>query len=144
MTKTCNKCKETKDYLEFHKLKSGKYGRSGTCANCKSEHDLKRYHKEGSTDRADRRLRIAKQKQDRWDKYMQEIGGQQCSICGFKDEYRGCFDLHHTDPKEKDMNPSQAMCGSYKSFKEEADKCILVCSNCHRKIHRRVNNGSSR
>jgi len=44
-----------------------------------------------------------------------------------------CLDLHHLDPSKKDINPSKAM--SRDQFLEEASKCIVVCSNCHRKLH---------
>ncbi len=62
-----------------------------------------------------------------------EYKGGKCEICG----YNKCIDaleFHHKDPSEKDLQIS----GKTKSFerlKEEADKCILVCANCHREIH---------
>ena len=60
-----------------------------------------------------------------------EYKGGKCQICG----YNRCvdaLDFHHI--KEKTYNIS----GGTKSFerlKKEVDKCILVCSNCHREIH---------
>jgi hypothetical protein len=42
----------------------------------------------------------------------------------------------HSDPKEKDFNPSQLKRYTFDDkTKFELDKCILVCANCHREIH---------
>lgn len=61
--------------------------------------------------------------------------GGKCECCG----YNSCIDaleFHHLDPSEKDFGISKN--GDTRSWirvKEELDKCILVCSNCHREIH---------
>lgn len=63
-----------------------------------------------------------------------EYKGGKCEICG----YNKCIvalDFHHLDPKEKDFNVSSYSVMSYDKLKDEVDKCILVCSNCHREIH---------
>lgn len=62
-----------------------------------------------------------------------EYKGGKCEICG----YNKCIqalEFHHLDPTQKDFSIS----GGTKSFerlKPEVDKCILVCSNCHKEIH---------
>jgi len=55
--------------------------------------------------------------------------------------YKECFfKFHHLDPKEKDFNPSRLKKYSFDDrVKCELDKCILVCSNCHREIHHEIN-----
>jgi len=48
-----------------------------------------------------------------------------------------CLDFHHKDPSTKDRcikTMSQAPV-SFKKLKEEIGKCIIVCSNCHKKLH---------
>lgn len=58
-----------------------------------------------------------------------------CSACG---EYYPscCMDYHHLDPSVKEKGVSQMIQGnSWKKIEEEISKCILLCSNCHRKIH---------
>lgn len=42
--KTCNKCKQTKETVDFHTLKSSKDGLYTQCKSCKKEYD-KRYRK---------------------------------------------------------------------------------------------------
>ena len=59
-----------------------------------------------------------------------------CSKCGLKfDGTNDCvFDLHHINPEEKEYRPSDIK--SVEHFKKEAEKCIVLCANCHRLIHR--------
>lgn len=47
-----------------------------------------------------------------------------------------CYDFHHVDPTQKDLHISNALSAKGFDFcKEELDKCILLCSNCHRIRH---------
>lgn len=66
-------------------------------------------------------------------KELVEYKGGKCEKCG----YNKCItalEFHHLDPTKKDFQISGK---NYKieRLKEEVDKCILVCSNCHREIH---------
>lgn len=61
-----------------------------------------------------------------------------CALCAEKEPC--CIDFHHMNPKEKEFNISKA-CQEYKdldSIKREIDKCILLCANCHRKVHNKI------
>ena len=61
------------------------------------------------------------------------LGGK-CSICG----YNKCVDaleFHHKDPTIKEFKLGSGNTMSWKEYKSEALKCILVCSNCHKEIH---------
>lgn len=61
--------------------------------------------------------------------------GGKCQICG----YSKCLDaleFHHTEKDEKEESPSYIILRwSWKRVLKELEKCILVCSNCHREIH---------
>lgn len=62
-----------------------------------------------------------------------EYKGGKCECCGYS-KCIEALEFHHLDPSKKDFQIS----GTSKSFevlKKEADKCILVCANCHREIH---------
>ena len=62
-----------------------------------------------------------------------EYKGGKCEKCG----YNKCIDaleFHHLDPNEKDFTIG-GKSWSFNRLKSEADKCILVCANCHREIH---------
>jgi predicted HNH restriction endonuclease len=45
-----------------------------------------------------------------------------------------CFEFHHLNPTKKGTSQMKYANG-WKPCKTEADKCILVCSNCHKMIH---------
>lgn len=62
-----------------------------------------------------------------------EYKGGKCQICGY-DRCIQALDFHHLNPDEKDFSLSSSS-KSLDELKKEADKCILVCSNCHREIH---------
>lgn len=61
------------------------------------------------------------------------LGGK-CSICGYK-KCVDALEFHHRDPKQKKFKLGSGNTMSWKEYKEEAKKCILVCSNCHKEIH---------
>lgn len=64
-----------------------------------------------------------------------EYKGGKCIICGY-DKCNGALEFHHLDPSEKDFNISRkGITRSWDRVKEELDKCICVCANCHREIH---------
>lgn len=61
--------------------------------------------------------------------------GGKCLTCGYN-KHQSALEFHHIDPKEKDFSiGSNGYCYSWDKIKKELDKCILVCSNCHREIH---------
>lgn len=64
-----------------------------------------------------------------------EYKGGKCEICGY-DKCPDAMEFHHINSNEKDFGISQNGCTrSFDNMKKELDKCILVCSNCHREIH---------
>lgn len=68
-----------------------------------------------------------------------EYKGGKCEHCGY-DRYRGALEFHHKDPTQKDPYGLKA----YKLDRlfAEVDKCVLLCSNCHREEHGRLRLGS--
>lgn len=62
----------------------------------------------------------------------------QCKKCGFDfNQYPECLDFHHIDPKEKKGVVKELVHYSKHSAELEIAKCIPLCANCHRIIHRR-------
>ena len=64
------------------------------------------------------------------------LGGK-CSICGY-DKCIDALEFHHKNPKEKDFKIGSGNTMSWKEYKKETEKCILVCSNCHKEIHSKL------
>lgn len=62
-----------------------------------------------------------------------EYKGGKCEKCGYS-KYIEVLEFHHLDPKNKDFSIS-GKSWSLEKLKKEVDKCILVCSNCHKEIH---------
>ncbi len=64
-----------------------------------------------------------------------EYLGNKCCFCGY-DRCSAALDFHHRDASTKKFGLSQSgMTRSWERTREELDKCVLVCSNCHREIH---------
>jgi DNA-binding CsgD family transcriptional regulator len=62
-----------------------------------------------------------------------EYKGGKCEKCGY-DKCTDALEFHHLDPNEKDFTIS-GKSWSFDRLKKEVEKCILVCSNCHKEIH---------
>ena len=61
--------------------------------------------------------------------------GGKCIICGYN-RCLGALEFHHLNPNEKDFGISASgTTKSWEKIKSELDKCICVCSNCHREIY---------
>jgi hypothetical protein len=57
-----------------------------------------------------------------------------CSQCGFS--HVAALDFHHLDAKTKEGIVSELIReGRFKKAKAEAEKCIVLCANCHRVHH---------
>lgn len=86
----------------------------------------------------DRREYIIKAVQQRREKVRLmaiDYKGGSCRLCGY-DRCTQALELHHLDPTKKDFGISnKGYTRSWEKVKEEADKCILLCANCHREIH---------
>ena len=68
--------------------------------------------------------------------------GGKCSVC----EYNKCIwvlEFHHLDRTKKSFGLScRGLTRSWEIVKQELDKTILVCANCHREIEESLTNCS--
>jgi len=62
-----------------------------------------------------------------------EYKGGKCVFCGY-DKYAGALDFHHIEKKSFGIS-AKGHSRSWESVKQELDKCVLVCANCHRELH---------
>ena len=67
-------------------------------------------------------------------KALIDYKGGKCCRCGYNKSMRA-LEFHHLDPSIKDFGISTCLTKSMESLKQEVDKCILVCANCHAEIH---------
>ena len=62
-----------------------------------------------------------------------EAFGGECQLCGYS-KCLNALEFHHTEGKLE--SPSYViMRWAWERAKQELDKCILVCANCHRELH---------
>lgn len=64
---------------------------------------------------------------------IEALGGQ-CVLCGYH-RHPGSLEFHHLDPKIKEHELSRLLLSrSYDLCLAEAQKCVLLCRNCHGEI----------
>lgn len=70
-------------------------------------------------------------------KWLQQYkANHPCIVCG--EPYPVCLDFHHIKPTGKGKKTSigtMIHTQSIKKVRAEIKKCVVLCSNCHRKVH---------
>lgn len=62
-----------------------------------------------------------------------EFGGE-CRLCGYSANVRALH-FHHLDPSTKEFNLAfKGMTRGIAELRAEAQKCVLLCSNCHAEV----------
>ncbi|ATW58232.1 hypothetical protein CNR37_00015 [Pseudomonas phage ventosus] len=61
-----------------------------------------------------------------------------CEVCGYS-KCIAALEFHHLDPTTKERE-GEFRSWSWDKIRAEVDKCILVCSNCHKEIHDQLRN----
>ena len=64
---------------------------------------------------------------------IKEQKGGKCIRCGY-DKCLKALEFHHIDPTQKDFTISNDHFKLMDAM-NEAKKCILICSNCHKEFH---------
>lgn len=119
----CTKCKTFLPVSEFNKNNSEHYGLCLWCKTC-----LIPYHRK----LAKRRAGFYKKRNSGLREKYLNLFGKKCNKCGYS-KSSCALEFHHLE--EKKYNPTQVICFSDEQIAlAELDKCILLCSNCHREI----------
>jgi len=119
--KTCPSCKLNKDVSLFY-LRKNKTDLSSYCKQCFITRTLT--------------------KQKTFKNLCVEYKGGSCINCGYN-KYVGALDFHHLDPSKKDFEISRLKSLKFdERIKQELDKCVLLCSNCHREAHSYLKNST--
>lgn len=131
MEKTCTICKHSKPLSEFNKKSSTKDGLQSKCCHC-SRAMSRRHYKDNIEYYLDKNKRLREEKRLWLEQLKEKL---ECRICGESEPC--CLDFHHSDPDMKDFTVSQAASWGHSldKIKAEIEKCVVVCANCHRKIH---------
>lgn len=128
--KICSVCREEKPLDAFCKHKARKDGRQSYCKMCKKRIDA-RYYRLNKADQLARNSKWKRNMREELDVVKAEIG---CKYCPETDPC--CLDFHHRVPTEKEYSVSRLIAIQNKQqIYAELEKCDVVCSNCHRKLH---------
>ncbi len=125
-SKQCTKCNEVKPLDEFHwkdkRRDSSPNSRRNSCKSCVSiQKNL-------------RRRNIAS-----WLKQYKR--NCECQKCGYSKETHKDFTCkalefhHHNNDKSFDVGDYLMMGVSIDTIQTEIDKCIVLCSRCHKEVH---------
>lgn len=131
--KHCHRCERTLNITDFGKNSSKKDGLQSQCKTCRREVNNLHYKKSEV-----RRNTIRKNNKLSIDEAKAVLDGiKENSSCPFCGEGSSCtLDFHHTNSSDKKFNVSHGVGRvSVKTLLSEIGKCILLCSNCHRKVH---------
>jgi|GEM_PF-1443275 len=79
------------------------------------------------------------QRQKKMRKLVDLYGGK-CSVCGY-DTCMRALNFHHLDrgTKSFELNSRAILSHKWETILEEANKCQLVCANCHAEIEDKIN-----
>jgi hypothetical protein len=129
-TKKCSYCKVEKPVEYFGKHKAKKDGYQSVCKECNKVIQRNHYGQNKEL-YASRKKSRREELRGWWKEYKR---GLKCTSCG--ENHPATLDFHHLDGSEKEFNVSR-MIGelSKESILVEVEKCVVLCSNCHRKEH---------
>jgi len=66
--------------------------------------------------------------------------GGECQRCGYN-KSNAALQFHHLDSSTKLFRVGANYHRKWADLTAEADKCLLLCANCHAEEHERKNNG---
>lgn len=90
------------------------------------EEDKHQKRKQQLSDAVKRRRKVLKYKA------IQYKGGK-CGLCGYN-KCESALEFHHVDPSSKLFGIGSGDTRGWQVVKSELDKCVLLCSNCHKEV----------
>lgn len=129
MTKKCKKCDRVLPFERFARHAKRKDGLQVSCRDCMKKmnathYQLKYKNKQVSCNKINRQ-------ENRRRIYLLKLKNP-CP-CGEADPV--CLDFHHTEGKDQGIARMLGNTLGWETIQTEIDKCCVLCSNCHRKLH---------
>ena len=88
------------------------------------------------------RAEYQRRRRDKRKDTLIERFGNKCADCG--GSFHKCaYDFHHVNPLEKKFEIAPALDRNWDAILEEVEKCVMLCSNCHRVRHYREERGDT-
>lgn len=134
MLKKCKRCELSKPIEEFSRHSGHKDGRQSRCKKCASEISKDWYKNHKRNPETVRRLNdYNKAKIQELKNEVDQIKRfSGCKYC--KEKEPCCLDFHHPGEKDREVSAWIRLKSKQKLY-EEIARCIVICSNCHRKVH---------
>lgn len=128
--KYCGAGKHYVDVALFHKKGNGT---QPNCRECQNRLNRERYklNKDGHIQAVKQNTKARAELFASWKSRLS------CECCG--ESFSQCLDFHHVDSSSKEFTLSEAI-GRYGLARmvEELKKCVVLCKNCHCKVHANV------
>jgi hypothetical protein len=140
INKLCACCKQIKPIQSFWKRIRAKDGYASSCIDCIRIQNQKSYKNHWVKNRTridSNHYQFIEAFREKCNQ-IKHVSG--CFFCKENDPI--CLDFHHKDSTNKQYTISK-MINSHKNWiciQLEIDKCIVICANCHRKVHAGVLN----
>ena len=130
--KLCSKCGETKPFADFYKSNTKPTGYQSQCKVCGSTTSREHYNKSSPDWKKDKVAKTAEMRKINR-AYLSEVKKLNPCTCG---ESTGvCLDFHHVSGTKEFAVSRGANNVSITKLREELIKCVVLCANCHRKLH---------
>ena len=127
--KVCKVCKQEKEPAQFNKRSSAKDGLQNYCKECNKD-KLKLHYEAHKSDYKERDKLYREQVKN----FIRDVkASKSCVGCGISDI--ACLDFHHIGDKTYEIADMVARGFSINSISKEMDKCVILCANCHRRLH---------
>lgn len=134
-TKKCCMCQKVLLAECFKANKKRKDGLQSQCIECQRQYRREHYlkNREKYIDKSSKwRIEFRRW----WKDYKSQFSCKAASLgldpCN--ESHPACIDFHHLGDKEEAVSVLVALCNKEKLL-QEIEKCVPICSNCHRKIH---------
>lgn len=128
---------ETKIWRDHYRCKNKeklkKYGKNYRKRNKKKIIERHRnYYRKNKKRLAEQMKRRYINKRIWFDDYKKSL---KCSICG--ENHWACIEFHHRNPSDKKYGIADMVAAGLDKniILKEIEKCEILCSNCHRKLH---------
>lgn len=135
MKKFCCICKIEKELTtdNFGILKRSQDGFAYRCKECKRNYD-NAYFKCMSKERKNQKSSVQNARNQVIKNTIREYKASKgCFFCSEKEVC--CLDCHHKGDKKYNISDMIAGNFSINNIMKELEKCVIICSNCHRKLH---------
>ncbi len=110
------------------------------CNECNKELDLSEFNSNGYTPKGTKKIKAMCKtcetlgKKTKSKLLLSSLVKLECVVCGYN-KCESAIEFHHLDPRKKDFNVGSQRIANVEKIKKELDKCVVLCSNCHRELH---------